>query len=596
MKTNFNPQTDGFGFVNNWDFEGFEFQLLRDAVAAGLAAATVTLSPIIMALSGPALLAVAGLAGPFAPLVLPALVAAAAKAALDGIVDAVVKKGYGLCGGMAYAALDYYKLNWVVNGGGAGRNDQPHRLIINGGTNESETLRSYIWSRLIDSLVNDNAATCLVYIATLQLPGGDHTILDRSKAEFEKIKQHLDQGEPWPVGLVGTSLNPTEAHQVLAIDYSDPGNGRPTLTVYDSNGPGRRSVIAFDFNGQSLQTTQDDTLDNLTTDEARNARGPLKGIYCETYSFKKPPIAVGITAGLSGQPSCVEVGEQEQVTFTATNVGYGPTVPIRLRVQGTASGSDGDAGNDTIASGASRTLALGLTFPTAGSRLLVAACQLVDGGGTAVWKTLPLLPGGVSITLPVKVMPHLKITAIRSHCTPPYVEGGTTKFKVDVTPFGGGNLTYQWSVQGAAAVGANNTAMFTVGPLPAAGQAVVVSVTVDGVGCHASGTVTFSPISVQAAEIQGLLCDLIDKARKLPNFVPPGDPAEQPVLVPLDYLRQIHDLAANVAAASQRVLELAPSGLKSVGLNTVGFSATELVTAGFKASDLKAFDLKLKGR
>jgi hypothetical protein len=596
MKTNFNPETDGFGFANDWDFEGFELQLLRDAVAGGLAAATVTLSPTIIALSGPALLAVAGLAGPFATLALPVLATAAAKAALDGIVNAVVNKGYGLCGGMAYAALDYYRLNWVVNGGGGvGHDDQPHRLTDKG-TNESETLRSYIWSRLIDSLVNDNAATVLDYIATLQLPGGDHTILDRSKAEFEKIKQHLDQGEPWPVGLVGTSLNPFEGHQVLAIDYSDPGNGKPTLTVYDSNGPGLWSDIAFDFTGQSLQTTKDDTRDNLKDDTARSARGPLKGIFCETYSFKTPPVAVGITAGLSGQPSCVEVGEQEQVAFTATNIGYGPTFRIRLLVQGTASGYDGDVGNHSIAIGASRTLALGLTFPTAGSRLLVAACQLVDRAGTAVWKTLPLLPGGASITLPVKVMPHLEITAVPPHCTPPYVEGGTTKFKVDVMPFGGGNLTYQWSVQGAAAVGANNTAMFTIGPLPAAGEAVVVSVTVhDGAGCHASGTITFTPISMQPAEMQRGLCDLIDKIRKLPDFLPPGDPARQPELVSLDNLRQIHDLATNVAAASQRVLELAPRGLQSVGINTVGFSAIELVNAGFKASDLKAFDLKLQG-
>src|SRR5206468_3132476 len=118
---------------------------------------------------------------------------------------------YGMCGGMAYAALDYYKAGQVLPRG-TGPNDWPTRA-----TPQGKILRDYIWQRLIDSLSMGGAASSTLAWMIIQhrvpttwpFNGGPAWLLARSKEQWIVLKKHLDAGEPWPIVLIGTTEDPS---------------------------------------------------------------------------------------------------------------------------------------------------------------------------------------------------------------------------------------------------------------------------------------------------------------------------------------------------------------------------------------------------
>src|SRR5206468_43557 len=126
------------------------------------------------------------------------------------IIAAVRAPGYGMCGGMAFASLDYWLNNWVVPRGN-NRHDQPQRTSPQG-----TALRDYLWNRLLQS-VRDNIVTFLQWMAILQLPVGPQAgwLRDQTAGELVKLKKGIDAGIPVPVALLGTTSNPLDNHQVL---------------------------------------------------------------------------------------------------------------------------------------------------------------------------------------------------------------------------------------------------------------------------------------------------------------------------------------------------------------------------------------------
>jgi hypothetical protein len=114
--------------------------------------------------------------------------------------------------------------------------------------------------------------------------GGPNDLLDKTKDEWARLKEKLDWEAAWPIGLVyGNSIIPWDQHQVLAIGYSDTGNGKAILKVWDNNdhdydhqeiGAEVRELI-LDFNGDELQVGNYDK--------------PIKGFFVEEYSPTKPP-------------------------------------------------------------------------------------------------------------------------------------------------------------------------------------------------------------------------------------------------------------------------------------------------------------------
>jgi len=270
-KTNFKPEVNAFAFANSWKFDKQEPDQVRDIFAKAVNSALVLL------------------AGPFWGGILAGL--GLGRVLTDWVTRATVIP-YGLCGGMAFAALDYYKKGLPIPRG-TGPWDQPTRA-----TPQGAELRTYLWKRLLNSL-EDNVATVLYWMAVLhRVPkmwpfrGGSPWLLARSKEHWIELKRHLDAGEPWPIALVGTTQDPTSNHQVLAYGYDDPRDGTGTIYVYDMNSPGfcppdslgaTEQTIAIDLRGEGL----------VATESCPNeARGPLQGLFCEVYHPMQPPYLV----------------------------------------------------------------------------------------------------------------------------------------------------------------------------------------------------------------------------------------------------------------------------------------------------------------
>ena len=159
----FAPCVDGFAFVNDWKFDDVEKQTLHDVLTAALPAVKAITWPVIGPIVEPAIALQLPFAGPFLPIVLYYEVKAINDAVVNAIAGAVEAKDYGLCGGMAFASLDYWLQGWVVPRGISG-GDQPSR-----DTPEGTVLRDYLWARLLDSVLA-NGVTILSWMAILHIP------------------------------------------------------------------------------------------------------------------------------------------------------------------------------------------------------------------------------------------------------------------------------------------------------------------------------------------------------------------------------------------------------------------------------------------
>lgn len=228
---------------------------------------------------------------------------------------AAIPGRFGRCGGMAFAAYDFFVLGWPVSS----FTQRP----------ETGDLREYIWLRLLDSL-ELNVATFLEWLMIFYaLPklsiaassaigaaaglylggpvagalvgylagkedvlglGGADALKERTRANCRALSQRLATEAAWPIGLVfDNNPNPADQHQVLALDYKDEGNGIAMLRVWDNNdridpqGAGERT-LTLDFRGNELMVVSSSSTLNH-----------VKGVICERYSFKRPPSSLHVT-------------------------------------------------------------------------------------------------------------------------------------------------------------------------------------------------------------------------------------------------------------------------------------------------------------
>lgn len=225
------------------------------------------------------------------------------------IADAIPGK-FGRCGGMAFAGYDFFL------------NDFPVSARLGTSPPSTGVLSDYIFERLLDSL-ELNVVRFMELVVTLHvLPilgkgatiallaaagsaggmigagigaivgtqvdifrlGGPGSALDETKKDWPNLKRTLDQQAAVPVGYIfGSSANPIDQHQVLAIGYKDAGNGTATLTVWDNREANISRDLQLDFNGSELQ------VGNAFKDEA------LKCIFMEKYSPQTPPSSLRLT-------------------------------------------------------------------------------------------------------------------------------------------------------------------------------------------------------------------------------------------------------------------------------------------------------------
>jgi hypothetical protein len=171
---------------------------------------------------------------------------------------------YGLCGGMCFAALDYYKAGLPVP-----RIDEVGKL--------PSGLLSYLHKRQLDSLTLPVVPKVIEWMLRNDLDVGRLT----ARYETPKVRSRLSNGQPVVLGLVRvhTGQNPTDNHQVLAVGYEfDDQTNQMTIHLYDPNHPGEEPSMFLDISqpSQGIKISQ-------STGE------PLRAFFVIRYKAQKPP-------------------------------------------------------------------------------------------------------------------------------------------------------------------------------------------------------------------------------------------------------------------------------------------------------------------
>ena len=187
----------------------------------------------------------------------------------------------GLCGGMVFAAVDYW-----------------HAAIAPPAARPApgQPLYRYLVQRLIDSW--HLPAGVAEYYQWMNLPDGDtgvevfgqHVVAERGVAwhtigtQWPQIAAVLDSGVPAALGVVTmASANPADLgvnHQVLAYGYSASAS-KVTVQVYDPNS-GRNDGIYIRFDPRS-PTKPTTFAHNL------NIADPVRGFFRTAYAPATPP-------------------------------------------------------------------------------------------------------------------------------------------------------------------------------------------------------------------------------------------------------------------------------------------------------------------
>lgn len=133
----------------------------------------------------------------------------------------------GLCGGMSYTALDYFRAGRTV----PSDNNTPPTA--------GHALGEYIKQRQWDSVMGSWHGAKFFSLA---LNPDDHALnLWSTHDEWSKLRAEIDSGRPVPLGLL-RHLDLSKSHQVVACGYQD-GNKEKRIFCYDPNHPNVESVL-----------------------------------------------------------------------------------------------------------------------------------------------------------------------------------------------------------------------------------------------------------------------------------------------------------------------------------------------------------------
>jgi hypothetical protein len=210
IRTSFSPQTNGFRFVNRFDFPySVSFKLPFTG--------SIDLGDII----------------------------------------------YGLCGGMCFAALDYFLVGKPVP-----QIDDPQKLDSN--------YVLYLWERQLDSLGLLTVPKVIELMLREDIDAGRRT----AQYEIPKLRRRLDQGLPTVLALIRTRRgdDPTRNHQVLVTGYDfDPLTKKLAAHLYEPNYPGQEPTLNFDLSQPSLGIHP-----------AQSTGEPLRAFFVIPYNQESP--------------------------------------------------------------------------------------------------------------------------------------------------------------------------------------------------------------------------------------------------------------------------------------------------------------------
>lgn len=171
----------------------------------------------------------------------------------------------GLCGGMCFAAIDYFHAH------------KPIPTVANVPDIPPE-LRRYLVKRQVDSLAHG---------AVLKVLSWTHQREDNSLAlsvarwEVPKLRKLLDTGEPAVLALIRVKGIPLvmNNHQVVATGYDfDDETNEMVVHLYDPNRPGETPTLTMNLAKPSAGIAP-----------APSADGPVRGFFVIGYGPQAPP-------------------------------------------------------------------------------------------------------------------------------------------------------------------------------------------------------------------------------------------------------------------------------------------------------------------
>jgi len=174
---------------------------------------------------------------------------------------------YGLCGGMCFAALDYYLA------------DQPTPDVAQIPKADTSLYR-YLRSRQKDSM----SFAVLRKLVLWMIKDDEEIARLTAQEEIPRLLRSLDSGMPMVLVMVRVGIgNPTLNHQVLAADYEyDESSRQLIIELYDPNHPGKTPELHFDLTDPTQIRSQ-----RQTTGEA------FRGFFVtEDYNHRPPPMLI----------------------------------------------------------------------------------------------------------------------------------------------------------------------------------------------------------------------------------------------------------------------------------------------------------------
>lgn len=147
---------------------------------------------------------------------------------LDDQIESI-DRDYGLCGGMALAAKDFF-----MNG-----RESPSVEA----SPQSGPLFEYLWERQLDTFDPESGWDGLRKFVNFYLPSTFTRA--RSVSEFRQVTDALDTGRPVVIGLVYVRAGDGQLwdnHQVLGYGYTESG-GATHINVYDPNHPCANDIV-----------------------------------------------------------------------------------------------------------------------------------------------------------------------------------------------------------------------------------------------------------------------------------------------------------------------------------------------------------------
>jgi hypothetical protein len=170
----------------------------------------------------------------------------------------------GLCGGMCFAALDYFHAH------------KPIPTVANVDDIPPE-LRNYLVDRQLDSLARGGVIKVLDWTAR-----EDNSLaLSVARWEAPKLRDQLDTVEPAVLALirVGGITHLMDNHQVVATGYDfDDETNQMVVYLYDPNHPGETPTLAMNLAEPSAGIAL-----AQSTDE------PVRGFFVIGYGPQTPP-------------------------------------------------------------------------------------------------------------------------------------------------------------------------------------------------------------------------------------------------------------------------------------------------------------------